>query len=74
MDFSDSDGVSASLYQSNWNWFQDQPGQDRYFLLMEQEELEKLNQSASSVLTMPHEELNYRGYTIWVFSENIFSE
>lgn len=74
VDFSDSDGVSASLYQSNWNWFQDQPGQDRYFLLMEQEELEKLNQSASSVLTMPHEELNYRGYTIWVFSENIFSE
>ncbi len=74
VDFSDSDGVSASLYQSNWNWFQDQPGQDRYFLLMEQEELEELNMSASPVLTMPHEELSYKEYTIWVFSENIFSE
>ncbi len=74
VDFFESNGVFASHYQSNQNWFQDQPNQDRYFLLMEQEELQKLNMSDSPVLEMPHEQLNYRGYTIWVFSENIFSE
>ncbi|MDD7295296.1 MAG: hypothetical protein PUG85_07750, partial [Oscillospiraceae bacterium] len=74
VDFSDVNGVTKSLYQNNQNWFKDQPDQDRYFLLMEQGELDKLNMSTSLLLTMSHEELYYKGYTIWVFSENIFSE
>ena len=68
----DERGLEAGLYQSNKNWFEDQPGQDRYFLLMQQDEKEKMEQSTSSILTLPHEEQTYEGYTIWIFNENIF--
>lgn len=68
----DERGLEACLYQSNKNWFEDQPGQDRYFLLMQQDEKEKMEQSTSSILTLPHEEQTYEGYTIWIFDENIF--
>ena len=68
----DERGLEAGLYQSNKNWFEDQPEQDRYFLLMQQDEKEKMEQSTSSILTLPHEEQTYEGYTIWIFDENIF--
>lgn len=68
----DERGLEAGYYQSNKNWFEAQPGQDRYFLLMQQDEKEKLEQSTSSILSLPHEEQTYEGYTIWIFNENIF--
>ena len=68
----DERGLEAGLYQSNKNWFEDQPEQDRYFLLMQQDEKEKMEQSTSFILTLPHEEQTYEGYTIWIFNENIF--
>ena len=40
--------------------------------LMQQDEKEKMEQSTSSILTLPHEEQTYEGYTIWIFDENIF--
>ena len=39
---------------------------------MQQDEKEKMEQSTSSILTLPHEEQTYEGYTIWIFNENIF--
>lgn len=72
VDFSDTTGVYASYYQGNRNWYEDQPEQEKYFLLMEQSDLEKMTQSDSPLLYMTHDEYLYEGYTIWVFTENIF--
>ncbi len=68
----DEDGVSQSYYQSNRNWFEDQPGQEEYFLLMTQKEARVLETSYSRFLYAAHEELRYGGYVIWVFEENLF--
>ncbi|MGN0593084.1 MAG: hypothetical protein ACI4JQ_07550 [Ruminococcus sp.] len=68
----DEDGVNINLYQSNKNWYDDQPGQEEYFLLMSPYEKSVLTASDSPVPDMPHRTLEYMGYTIWIFEENLF--
>lgn len=66
-------GVFKNTYQGNYNWYDNQEGQDEYFLLMTGGERDALLASGSPVTTAPYEELTYMGYYIWVYSDNIFS-
>lgn len=65
-------GVFINSYQGNKNWFEDQEGQDDYFLLMNDYEYNNLIISGSFLVEKPHIELTYEGYYIWVYDENIF--
>lgn len=65
-------GVIKRLYQSNCKWYEDQEGQDDYFLLMNYYEYNNLLASGSQLIDKPHRELEYMGFYIWVFDENIF--
>lgn len=64
-------GVFRNPYQSNTKWFEDQEGQDDYFLLMDFGQHQTLIDSGNELNTKPHKELEYLGYYIWVFEENI---
>jgi hypothetical protein len=68
----DENGVSAYRYQSNNAWFEDQPGQSSYFLLMSQSEETTLIESESPLLTMAHGEISCDGYVVYIFNTNIF--
>ncbi len=67
-------GVTPYDYQSCYSWFDDQPNQDRYFLLMTDIEKQNLEATTSPLLTKPHQEIFAHGYYIWVFNENIFEK
>lgn len=67
-------GVTPYNYQSCYSWFDDQPNQDRYFLLMTDIEKQNLEATTSPLLEMEHEEIFAHGYYIWVFNENIFEK
>lgn len=66
------DGVIKRLYQSNVKWYEEQEGQDDYFLLMNYTEHNNIMVSGSPLIDKPHTELEYLGYFIWVFDDNIF--
>ena len=74
---SDGGRVDARAYQSSSRWYEDQPGVDRYFLLLDPREFDHLNDHDSPLLTeateqiwltLPEESL----YCILVFDHNIF--
>ncbi len=65
-------GVSVNNYQSNIHWYEAQPEQDKYFLLMNYGERDQLLQSTSELLMRERIEMEFNGFFIWVFSENIF--
>ena len=67
-------GVTPYDYQSCYSWFDDQPNQDRYFLLMTDIEKQNLEATTSPLLTKPHEEIFAQGYYIWVFNENLLEK
>ena len=68
----DETGVSENTYQSNIHWFEDQPEQEEYFLLMSASEERLMMRSDSPLLEKISRELNYEGYAIWIFEENLF--
>lgn len=59
-------------YQCNPHWYEDQEGQEQYFLLMTFYERQILESINSRLLSRSHQVLNISGYEVWVFSENIF--
>ena len=65
-------GVSISYYQSNIKWYEDQEGQDDYFLLMSVGERDTLISSGHEIITRQRRELECEGFIIWVFEDNIF--
>ncbi len=70
----DENGISPRRYQSLNTWYEEQPDQENYFLLLTMDEKLMLENSGSYVLDMPHEEILAEGYAIWVFEENLFDE
>ncbi len=66
------DGVIPEYYQGNKNWYIDQEGQEEYFLLMNQGEYSDFINSGSNILEKDYRELEYDGFHILVFNENIF--
>lgn len=70
----DEDGIRPYVYQSNENWFNDQPGQEKYFLLLTKEEHTQLRVSGDPILNLAHVESELFDFCLWVFQENIFEE
>ena len=69
-----ADGVKICDYQSNKNWYLDQPGQDEYFLLMNASEYQVLQESDDWPLFEPEikRQISEGGFVILVFQENIW--
>ncbi len=70
----DEEGIRPYVYQSNESWFKDQPGQEKYFLLLSAQEHMQLCMSGDPVLNLPHEESELFDFHLWVFEENLFEE
>ena len=68
----DDSGIEKNTYQSNIHWFEEQPDQEEYFLLLTAYEERLLLRSDSPVLTKISDEKHFEDYTIWIFEENLF--
>jgi hypothetical protein rflaF_06331 len=70
-------GVSKRLYQSSSEWYKDQPGQDKYFLLLNSYEYNVISTADSSLIENATQNLsafvNGTEYRILVFDYNIVS-
>ncbi|MBR1528050.1 MAG: hypothetical protein IJ642_01960 [Oscillospiraceae bacterium] len=68
----DTSGIWLRPYQCNTHWYQDQPEQENYFLLLSAQEAQTLRNIDYILLTHPHEEFSVNKYEVWVFTKNIF--
>lgn len=68
----DENGYRPYYYQGCHSWYDDQPGQPQYFLLMSQYERELLVNADTPLLDYVKQEFSIDGYIVWVFNENIF--
>ncbi len=66
------DNITPYYYQSCRSWFEEQPGQEEYFLLMSSGEKEALENCRPDLAEAKLRELEAYGYYVWVFDENIF--
>ena len=67
----DERGVWTRNYQCNKNWYEEQPEQENYFLLLTNNEANQLRAIDYILLRHPHEEIYAGNYVIWVFNKNI---
>lgn len=70
----DENGIRPYVYQSSSGWFDDQPGQENYFLLLTEQEHRLLTLRQDSVAQLPHEEEELFEMYLWIFEENIFED
>ncbi len=63
--------LMTSIYQTNAHWYENQPGVEKYFLMLTKEELET---SAHSVPADPTDTLQFNDYTIFVYDHNLFAK
>lgn len=68
----EENNLTPYYYQSNFNWFDEQPNQKDYFVIMTPQERELFLNSGIYITKMKYKELRYLGYYILVFGENIF--
>lgn len=71
------DGIDPYLYQSNKNWYEDQEGVDKYFIILSASEYSQLMNGAEWKTRYEQhfvERLECVGYHIFVFDSNIFIE
>ena len=69
------DGLKPRYYQSNKNWYSDQPGQATYFLLLDTGEAETLRKTDNWRLLEPRlvKSLTVADFEILVFDGNIWT-
>lgn len=73
----DEDGVQKAVYQTAAAWYDDQPGQEDYFLLLDTEEYQGLAAAKDPLLSRAERSFvltdSYgTNYQVLVFAENIF--
>lgn len=69
-----SDGVITDYYQSSRLWYEDQPGIDKYFIMLSDDELNTVGDSEYwQEITEKYliENFETRGYNVFVFSRNV---
>ena len=66
----DEMGCRPYYYQGCGSWYTNQPGQEKYFLLMTQGERDLL--AGNSLETMKIAEISIEGYIVWIYNDNIF--
>ena len=65
-------GYRPYYYQTCRSWYNSQPGQSQYFLLMSQGERDMVVNSGDPIVSKVTQEFSIDGYIVWVFNENIF--
>lgn len=68
----DESGYRPYHYQGCRSWYNDQPGQPQYFLLMTQGERDQILESGCGLENQRTQEFAIDGYLVWVFNQNIF--
>lgn len=68
----DGNGITRYVYQASYEWYEDIPGQEKYFLLMSQEEFKLLFEKGLDLFNRQYDMLYYDDYIITVFDENVF--
>ena len=68
----DETTYSRSLYQSQGKWYDDQPGQESYFVLASTHEYNLMNKSNHQLIIKAKKTIPLEGYYILVYDENIF--
>lgn len=66
----DDAGMRTYTYQSCESWFKNQPGQSKYFLLMQSNERDLMLGSIYDQTKAA--EFNVDGYYVWIFNDNLF--
>lgn len=66
----DDGGCRPYFYQTMNKWYDAQPGQDRYFLLMNGGERDLLEGTEFDLRKVG--ETTIEGYTVWIYTENLF--
>ncbi len=69
-----SDGVITDYYQSSRLWYEDQPGIDKYFIMLSDDEFNTVGDSEYwQEITEKYliENFETRGYNVFVFSRNV---
>ena len=66
----DDMGYYPYYYQGCKNWYENQPGQQQYFLLMTQGERDILR--GNNLENIKTEEFEIEGFIVWVFGNNLF--
>jgi len=61
-------------YQTNKNWYKDQPNQSNYFLLLTKNEYNNLRIYNSHFVNTAQEKIEHENFVILVFEENIFTD
>lgn len=69
---SDEGICTPNYYQSRKSWYEDQPDQPNYFLLLSQYEFECMVNNSNPLLDEPHYQADVDGYIILTFEHNIF--
>lgn len=64
--------ISKYVYQSKKAWYEDIPGQEKYFLLLDTNENAEVLMAGLPLFEKEHETLYFGSYCITVFNENIF--
>lgn len=68
----DDGGCRPYYYQGCRSWYDNQPGQPQYFLLLTQGEADKLIEIGSPLAEFKVMEFSINGFPVWVYNENIF--
>jgi hypothetical protein len=72
IEVTDDGEYKTKYYQSRKSWYEDQPEQENYYMLLSQYEYECLKNNANPLLDEQHTEASVEGYMILVFDKNIF--
>lgn len=68
------DGISPCRYQANAKWFEEQEGQDKYFVLLTEEETETLRATQDWFVfdALANERIDLDGWNVFVFDTTAF--
>lgn len=69
-----SGNYKACTYQTNKNWYKDQPNHDNYFLLLTKDEYNTLKINNSNFVNSALKKIDHENYVILVFENNIFTD
>jgi hypothetical protein len=64
--------IEPYYYQGQHRWYDDQPGQEEYFLLLTRSEIASGYAAVDSLVEQADRQLDYQDYVILIFENNLF--
>ena len=68
----DDEGIRPYLYQTRDSWYENQPGQEEYFILLTESEYGVIIKHNAALLDAAIRDLTFENYKILIFPQNIF--